>query len=43
MPGINVPYEEPEKPEIIVDTEKESPASAAEKIVKMLNEFANNR
>ncbi len=43
VPGINVPYEEPEKPEIIINTEKESPAPAAEKIVKMLNEFANNR
>ncbi len=36
VPGINVPYEEPEKPEIIVDTEKETPAIAAGKILKIL-------
>ena len=36
VPGINIPYEEPDKPEIIIDTEKESPDMAAEKIVKIL-------
>ncbi|HDZ00237.1 MAG TPA: adenylyl-sulfate kinase [Nitrospirae bacterium] len=36
VPGINVPYEEPEKPELIVDTEKESPEQAAVKIIEML-------
>lgn len=36
VPGIKVPYEEPGNPEIIIDTEKESPAIAAEKIVKLL-------
>ncbi len=38
VPGVKVPYEEPEKPEIIIDTEKESSATATEKIVKMLYE-----
>ena len=37
VPGINIPYEEPDKPEIIINSEKESPDMAAEKIVKMLN------
>jgi len=36
VPGISVPYEEPKKPEVIINTEKESPAKAAEKILKML-------
>lgn len=43
VPGIKAPYEEPEKPEIIVNTEKESPAEAAKKIVKMLKELSNDR
>jgi len=36
VPGIKVPYEEPERPEIIINTKKESPAKAAERLVKML-------
>ena len=36
VPGINVPYEESERPEIVINTEKESPADAAEKIVTLL-------
>jgi len=36
VPGIHVPYEEPEKPEVIIDTEKESPGEAAEKIVNFI-------
>jgi len=36
VPGVKVPYEEPDKPEILIDAEKESPETAAEKIVKML-------
>lgn len=36
VPGINVPYEKPEQPELIIDTEKEPPEEAAEKIVKMI-------
>ncbi|UCD35441.1 MAG: adenylyl-sulfate kinase [Nitrospiraceae bacterium] len=30
VPGVNVPYEEPENPEVIIDTEKTSPVEAAE-------------
>jgi len=36
VPGVRVPYEKPTRPEIIIDTEKESPAMAAGKIIKML-------
>ncbi|MBS1112234.1 MAG: Adenylylsulfate kinase [Nitrospirae bacterium] len=37
VPGINVPYELPESPEIIINTEEETPADAAEKILKFLS------
>ena len=36
VPGVNVPYEEPLNPELIIDTEKISPEEAAEKIVKLV-------
>jgi len=36
VPGVRVPYEEPEDPELIIDTEKESPEEAAEKIVRFI-------
>lgn len=36
VPGVNVPYEEPENPELIIDTEQESPDAAAEKIVRLV-------
>jgi adenylylsulfate kinase len=36
VPGMNVPYEEPERPELVINTEKESPEEAAEKIVKLI-------
>lgn len=36
VPGINVLYEEPEKPEFIINTEKEQPETAAGKIAKIL-------
>jgi len=34
VPGVNIPYEEPEKPALIIDTERESPEDAAKKIMK---------
>jgi len=34
--GIDAPYEEPEKPEIVVDTEKETPEKCLEKIISFL-------
>ena len=37
--GINAPYEEPENPELIVDTDKESVEESAEKVIKKLEEF----
>jgi adenylylsulfate kinase len=36
VPGLNVPYEEPENPELVIDTEKISPPAAAEIILKMI-------
>ena len=36
VPGVNVPYEEPEAPEIVVDTEKESAEEAVERIVQFI-------
>ncbi|MEW6602554.1 MAG: adenylyl-sulfate kinase [Nitrospirota bacterium] len=39
VPGINVPYEAPEKPELLIDSEKEPPEAAAEKIVRMIQKM----
>jgi adenylylsulfate kinase len=40
VPGINVPYEESERPDItIIDTEKDSPADATEKIMNVLKRW----
>jgi adenylylsulfate kinase len=36
VPGVNVPYEEPEDPDLVIDTERESPDSAAVKIVRLV-------
>lgn len=36
LPGFNVPYEESENPELIIDSEKTSPKDAALEIVKIL-------
>jgi len=36
VPGINVPYEEPLNPDLIIDSERESPEQAVKKIIKML-------
>lgn len=37
VPGLNVPYEEPESPELIINTEKGSPGDAAASIVRLIN------
>ena len=37
--GIDDPYEEPENPEVIVHTDKESPEESAGKILKRINEL----
>jgi adenylylsulfate kinase len=37
VPGLNVPYEEPEKPELIIDTLKESPEVSALRIVRLID------
>lgn len=37
--GINAPYEEPEDPELIVDTDDETVEESAEKVLKKLEEF----
>lgn len=36
VPGVNVPYEEPESPDVAINTEEESPAVAAWKILTFL-------
>lgn len=37
--GIDAPYEEPDRPELIIDTDKESIEESAEKVIKKLEEF----
>ncbi len=39
VPGINVPYELPEEPELIIDTETESPEEAAKRIVNLIKKM----
>lgn len=39
MTGIQDPYEEPENPEVIIDTENETPEESARKIVDKLEEL----
>ncbi|MBI5664988.1 MAG: adenylyl-sulfate kinase [Nitrospirae bacterium] len=39
VPGMNVPYEAPEQPELIIDARKEPPEKAAENIVKMIKTY----
>ncbi len=36
VPGLNVPYEKPENPELVIDTEKISPSDAAKMILNMI-------
>jgi len=36
VPGLNVPYEESDNPELVIDTEKVSPTVAAERILDMV-------
>ncbi len=37
--GVSDPYEPPENPEVVCDTEKETPYQSAEKIIKKLEEL----
>jgi adenylylsulfate kinase len=37
--GINAPYEEPENPEILIDTDKENVEESAEKVLRKLEEL----
>lgn len=37
--GVNAPYEEPENPELIIDTDKETIEESAEKVLKKLEEL----
>lgn len=39
LPGINSPYEKPEKPEITINTENVTPEDAAEEIFNYLHKF----
>lgn len=36
VPGVNVPYEEPEKPEVVVDSETMTTKKCAERVVEFL-------
>jgi adenylylsulfate kinase len=38
VPGVTVPYEESESPEIIIDTGKEAPSEALDRIMKTLKD-----
>ena len=37
--GISAPYEEPENPELILETDKETPEESVEKVIKKLEEL----
>jgi adenylylsulfate kinase len=37
--GVNAPYEEPKKPELIVDTDKETIGESVERVLKTLNKM----
>jgi adenylylsulfate kinase len=37
--GINAPYEEPENPELIIDTDKETVEESADKVIKKLQKM----
>ena len=41
--GIDAPYEEPESPELIVDTDEETVEESAEKVIKKLEELGHIR
>jgi adenylylsulfate kinase len=41
VPGLKSPYEEPERPDVVIDTEKESPHEAVDKIMKKLQELTH--
>ncbi len=43
VPGVNVPYEEPLKPEIVVDSEKLSPEESAQFIARRIMEIFGRR
>lgn len=36
VPGVKVPYEEPEHAEVVIDTERVSPSEASEEILKVI-------
>jgi adenylylsulfate kinase len=38
VPGVNVQYEDPEQPEIVIDAEKEKPEEGVERIIKLIKD-----
>lgn len=40
VPGVNVPYEEPTNPELIIDTEKLKPDEAIDLIIKQISNLS---
>lgn len=43
VPGVGQPYEPPLNPEIIIDTTKNTPEQAAQKILRKLEEYSQTR
>ena len=43
VPGVNVPYEEPVSPEVVVDSEKMSVEACAEKVAGFIKHFLSTR
>jgi adenylylsulfate kinase len=39
VPGVNVPYEEPIHPELVIDTDKQTPEKSAQKILGALTKL----
>jgi adenylylsulfate kinase len=39
--GVNAPYEEPENPELLIDTDKETVEESVEKILKKMEELGH--
>lgn len=42
VPGVNVPYEEPKRPEVVIDTDKQSPEESVQRILEVLTTLSRN-
>lgn len=43
VPGLNVPYEKPERPDLVINTEKALPGAAAQKIIELIQRHADSK